>query len=203
MNKIPHVIGAQAALAVVLLLCSSLLWAQQFYRYQNAEGQTILDTKIPAQYVNQGYDVIDSSGRLLERVAAVQSIDETESNAVDASGNTEQSDQMLLSSYSTPEEIDAHRLRKIQALEREISIIQTDQRVTQIEIDKALEEKADYESREREVPAEALAHIDQLNLTMVQLEGQLVRRRDEIIATDNEFVAKINRFRQLKAEQQQ
>ena len=183
-----------------LSLSTSLVCAQEFYRYVNGQGQTVLDTKIPGQFVNNGYDVLDSGGRLLERVPAVVTQDPAEMELSAAASSNAQEDQILLASYSRVEEIDAHGLRKVEALEREISIIQTDQRVTQIEIDKAVQEKADYEAREFEVPPETLAHIEELNVTMVRLEEQLARRSAEIEATEAEFLGKRERFIQLKAE---
>ncbi|MBT5331591.1 MAG: hypothetical protein HOL48_07410 [Porticoccaceae bacterium] len=183
-----------------LSLSTSLVCAQEFYRYVNDQGQTVLDTKIPGQFVNNGYDVLDSGGRLLERVPAVVTQDPAEMELSAAASSNAQEDQILLASYSRVEEIDAHGLRKVEALEREISIIQTDQRVTQIEIDKAVQEKADYEAREFEVPPETLAHIEELNVTMVRLEEQLARRSAEIEATEVEFLGKRERFIQLKAE---
>lgn len=193
-------IKRRMCLAVALCLLASLAWSQDFYRYTNSEGQTVLDTKIPGQYVNDGYDVLDSGGRLMEHVPAVLVLDATETEQVVVAASTEQSDQILLSSYSTADEIDAHRLRKVQALEREISIIENDKRVTQIEIDKAVQEKSDYEARDFEVPVEMLERIDELDIIVVGLDEQLLRRQSEIAAIDNEFIGKMNRFRQLKAE---
>lgn len=195
-------IKGQLCLAIALCLSTSLAWSQEFYRYRNSEGQTVLDTKIPGQYANDGYDVLDSGGRLLEHVPAVQVLDATETEAVVVAASTEQSDQILLSSYSTVDEIDAHRLRKIQALEREISIIENDKRVTQLEIDKSVQEKSDYEARDYEVPVEMLERIDELDIIVVGLDEQLIRREAEIAAIDNEFIGKMNRFRQLKVAQQ-
>lgn len=62
---------------------------------------------------------------------------------------------MLLTSYSAAEEIDAHRQRKLLAIEREMSIIETDQRVVQIEIDKA--------------ELEVSGHLADLNSTVLKL----------------------------------
>jgi|SaaInlV_100m_DNA_5_1039725.scaffolds.fasta_scaffold02617_5 hypothetical protein len=187
-------------IVIAALLSASLAWSQEFYRYKNEDGRTVLDTKIPGQYVNNGYDVLDSSGRLIETVPPVVQSDSSEIEQASQNANQALADQVLLTSYSTVEEIDAHRLRKVQALEREINIIETDKRVTQIEIDKAVAEKADYEARNFEVPAEVIEHIDELNLAVVNLDEQLKRRSDEIVAIDNEFIGKMDRFRQLKAE---
>lgn len=191
--------AARTGMILCLSLLASMVWGQEFYRYKDAEGRTVLDTKIPGQYVNAGYDVLDSSGRLVETVPPVGEEESLEAVQANQIADRALSDQVLLTSYSHVEEIEAHRVRKVEAMEREISIIETDQRVVQIEIDKALEEKADFEERDREVPVEVLELIDELRLTMVKLDEQLERRRAEIIEVDNEFTGKKDRFKQLKA----
>ncbi len=194
--------AARTGMILCLSLLASMVWGQEFYRYKDAEGRTVLDTKIPGQYVNSGYDVLDSSGRLVETVPPVEEEKSLEAVQANQIADRALSDQVLLSSYSRVEEIEAHRQRKVDAMEREISIIETDQRVVQIEIDKALQEKADFEEGNRDVPEEVLGLIDELRLTMAQLEEQLERRRAEIIEVENEFTGKADRFRQLKAELQ-
>ena len=195
--------SSRLLIGIALCISVSFVWAQEFYRYKDAEGRTILDTKIPGQFVNNGYDVLDSGGRLIERVPPVVVPDAAAQEESSLAMDTAQSDQILLTSYSTIEEIESHRIRKVQSLEREINIIETDQRVMQIEVEKAVQEKADYEAREFDVPPETLARIEELDLTMQRLDEQLLRRQQEIVATEIEFDGKISRFRQLKAELQQ
>ncbi|GEM_PF-2886249 len=44
-------------LSLVLFMAASKVWAQEFYRYKNADGQIMMDGMIPAEYVSGGYDV--------------------------------------------------------------------------------------------------------------------------------------------------
>lgn len=194
-----------ANLKIFLLLAAcmatSVSWSQEFYRYKNADGETVMDSMIPAEYVNSGYDVLNSSGQLIERVPPVQQVDSLEAAQANQIADRALSDQVLLTSYSTVEEIDAHRQRKLLAIEREMSIIETDQRVVQIEIDKAELQVADF--ADQEVPADITEHLADLRGTLVKLADQLVRRQVEMVEIDEEFVGKMDRFRQLKAEIQE
>ena len=192
---------ASVAVATVLALALSAgAGAQEFYRYKNDEGQTVMDTTVPAQYVNSGYDVLNSRGELIERVAPVKEDDPFEVAQANNLADRAAADQVLLTSYSTVDEIKAHRLRKLQAIEREISIIESDRRVVQLELEHAKTEHADLIAREREVPADLPVTIAQLETTIQSLDDQLVRRETEWEAINQEFTGKIARFEQLKAE---
>lgn len=188
-------------LLLAACVATSVSWSQEFYRYKNADGETVMDSIIPAEYVNSGYDVLNSSGQLIERVPPVQEVDSLEAAQANQIANRALSDQVLLTSYSTVEEIDAHRQRKLLAIEREMSIIATDQRVVQIEIDKAELQVADF--ADQEVPADITEHLADLRSTLVKLADQLVRRQVEMVEIDEEFVGKMDRFSQLKAEIQE
>lgn len=188
-------------LLTLLCLSSSIGLAQEYYRYKNTEGQTVMDTTVPAEYVNSGYDVLNSRGQFIESVPPVQEVNSLEASQANQIADRALSDQVLLSSYSTVEEIDAHRLRKLLAIEREMSNVETDQRVVQIEIDKTAAEVANYASEE--VPLDLSNLLTDLKNTMVKLADQLERRQLDLIEIEEEFVGKIDRFRQLRAEIQQ
>jgi hypothetical protein len=185
-------------LLLAICMATSASWGQEFYRYKDADGQTVMDSMIPAQYVNGGYDVLNSRGQLIERVPPVQEVDSLEAAQANQIADRALSDQVLLTSYSTVEEIDAHRQRKLLAIEREMSIIETDQRVVQIEIDKAELEVSEYAAEE--VPPEVSGHLADLNSTILKLADQLARRQVDMVDIDEEVIGKMDRFRQLKAE---
>lgn len=188
---------------VALLLAASVtgsLLAQEFFRYQNEQGQTVMDNTIPAPYVAGGYDVLDARGRLIERVPPQQA--PTGEEAEDNLGReqAQANDQLLLTSYSNIDEIEAHRLRKRQAVEREISIIRSDQGVMGDEFDRVEAEYQALVEREREIPATLTQSRKDLTSTLSLLDQQLLRRTRELDEIDREFDARAARFLQLKAQ---
>lgn len=175
----------------------SLASAQEFYRYKDDQGQTVLDTKIPAEYAGAGYDILDSRGRLIEQIAPVDSLSEEELIQLNQNLARQDSDLILLASYSTVGEIEAHRDRRLTALAREVSIIKIDQESVQVELDEAMLEASELdEGEELEAVTDLIAS---LNRTMGQLQDQLVRRQNEISETELEFGAMVARFQDLKS----
>ena len=185
-----------------LLICLAFsfiaadLLAQDFYRYKDANGQTVLDTKIPAEYVRDGYDVLNSRGQLIERVDAMPELDPAQMAEANQSASSAAFDQMLRVSYSSVEEIEAHRQRKQLGIEREISIIESDKGVVAADLDNLMEEASEYD--EAEIPAEISQHIAELRSTLDQLDEQLIRRRDQIESLEQEYGVMVSRFTQLR-----
>ena len=189
---------------LVLLLTSSCCFSafsQEFYRYKNEQGQTVMDSTIPAQFVANGYDILDARGQLVRRVPAQQAA-VPGSSAADESlqAEAQAQDQMLLSSYSSVAEIEAHRQRKLEAIEREISIIESDQRVMGGEFEQVNAEYAELVEREREIPDALAQSRNDLEATLVFLDQQLQRRLQEIQTTRQEFDARVERFQLVKSE---
>ena len=181
----------------------SLAFAQEFYRYKDDQGQTVLDTKIPVEYSAAGYDVLDSRGQLIERVAPAREISAEESALLNQSAAIQASDQILLTSYSTTDEIEAHRDRKLLGLSREVEIIESDQEVVQDELDKALIEASEFEEDEEPVPEEVSSLIASLSGTIQQLGEQLISRQNEFSETELEFNSMVERFKEIKGLREQ
>ena len=52
-----------------MLVASGVSHAQvRFYRYQNADGVTVIDDRVPPQFAQKGYAILDSNGRVVEVV---------------------------------------------------------------------------------------------------------------------------------------
>ena len=58
---------------IALLLTLSLIplaaEARQFFRYKDADGQTVINSSIPPEFVKNGYEIIDDKGVVLREVA--------------------------------------------------------------------------------------------------------------------------------------
>ncbi|MFZ1293606.1 MAG: DUF4124 domain-containing protein, partial [Pseudomonadales bacterium] len=61
--------GACAFAVAGMLVASGVSHAQvRFYRYQNADGVTVIDDRVPPQFAQKGYAILDSNGRVVEVV---------------------------------------------------------------------------------------------------------------------------------------
>lgn len=174
--------------------------SQQLYRYVDKDGITILNNSIPAEYVNGGYEVINALGQVVQVVLP------KEESAVDDLV-VEKSDTILMSSYSAATEIEQHRDRKIESIEREIDNIESDRRVLALQVaeeiaerDRLLRVQRDRTLNDRQTSElEALkVNIEGLADMSLKLQEQLQRRSQDIVVIQNEYALKIERFVQLQ-----
>ena len=184
----------QLCLFLSLVMFSSVVHAQYLYRFQDEGGRTVIRNSISGEQARAGYEVIDpTTGQVVETIAPTV-LDET-AKVIYATPD----DQILLSSYSTVEEIQAHLDRKLEKLDAEVANIQTDKRILEIELESQLEAKQRYIDREREVPEELNSHIAELERNLEGLDSALEMRAKNREQEVIEYDSKAMRFAELKA----
>lgn len=107
----------------LLILCAVSFAAGEFYRYRNDEGVLVLDYQIPPHLVENGYEVVSASGQVIEVVPPHKALTEAERLAAKQAERQELEDQILLKSYSSLEDLNNARDRKLEGIQREINII--------------------------------------------------------------------------------
>lgn len=190
-------------LGLLFLAAATTASAQNLYRYVDENGVTRMGTTIPAEYVHGGYEVLSSSGILLETVAPVlpATPEEVEANTIaQVEADQERADQVLLTSYSSTSEIAAHRDRKIDGINRQVENLKTDHRVLEEQLQPERDERQRYLDREQEVPEELTSYIDELESLLVEIDAQIVARSQEVSEIEAEFAYKIARFEVLMAQ---
>jgi len=93
----------------------------EMYRYHNAQGVLVVDFSIPPEYVSYGYDVITSSGQLIRTVPAID--DTVTREAIERRKRQDKEDRFILRSYSTLDQVEFARNRRLELVEREIGIL--------------------------------------------------------------------------------
>lgn len=177
------------------LALANIAHAQELYRYRDENGVTRMEPTIPAQYVDKGYDVLNARGMLIRRVPPREVVTNT--------GEDEQraEDNILLSSYSSVDEITAHQERRLSGVQRQIEIIMSDRRIIAGELDKEIRSASNYRANGNPVPEEISSRIEELDGMIAGLDQQMVQRAEEKQAITEEFTAKVARFQELTAEQ--
>ena len=54
---------------LILMSASASTLAGNLYRYENDQGIMVINDTVPPEFVHKGYDVLNSSGRVIERVS--------------------------------------------------------------------------------------------------------------------------------------
>lgn len=190
------------AVAVLLLCLAAMVTeAGDLYRYRNSEGNLVIDHQVPPEYVAKGYEIITSSGRV-EEVVPPQS-----ESAADAAGQVPaetlaeqlEEDQMLLRSYSTLDELKAAGERRLEQLDREIEIIESNMAKNRQQLQQYRERAALHQFNGEKVPDTLLKALDEVALAQRDAEQMLSLRRAEYHDMEQRYQRYGERFRELTA----
>lgn len=186
---------------VSLALIAGQAVSQELYRYVDKDGTTILNSSIPSEYVNSGYEVINAQGQVVQVVPRK----DTSSSELDLV--VEKSDTILMSSYSAATEIEAHRDRKLDSIEREVDNIESDRRVLGLQLAEEIAERdsllrllenTGLNDRQVDRLEHLKSNIEHLAEMSLKLQAQLQRRSHDVVGIKNEYALKIERFVQLQ-----
>lgn len=166
------------------------------YRYKNKDGVTVMNSAIPPEYVQRGYDVVTPSGRLLKTVPPALDKETLERRAQDALTKQEQVriDTHLRKSYSHVRDIDAARDRNLESLNGNISILKANL-VSSRKRQKGYEHQAAALERSgRPVPPELLDNIAKATAEQRAIKAQIQQREVEAEAIHIRFERDRERF---------
>ena len=166
------------------------------YRYKNTDGVTVLDSKIPPEYVNNGYELISLSGKVIKVVApAVQGAEgerlyrerlEREAR--------ERDDVQLRRSYSNVADIDSAKTRNLESLRGNISILQANLTSAKSRLQSYQSQAAAIERTGRTLPEDLLKNINNLVQEEKDIQLQIQQREEEYKMVEQKFDADRERF---------
>lgn len=188
-----------------LLLCSAAFATGKLYRYHDSEGVLVINHTLPAEYAAQGYEILDQRGRLLEVVAPPQPVPLVDANEGDEhrilSGDLEALDRMLRASYSSVEQIEAARDRRLSQIERQVDLVKATLTQTASAIGRERERAARHERAGEEVPEAIIGNLDRLRSQRDSTEHSLRIREEEFNVVGRQYAGYMERFAQLQREE--
>lgn len=175
------------AITCCSLLLGDLALAQQttkskvIYRYKNKEGVTVLDSKIPAEYVNNGYEIVSQSGNVIKVIPPVVQGAEGERLRKAKLQREEQAreDLQLRRSYSNVADIDSAKTRNLESLLGNISILQANLSSARKRLQDYQTQAATIERSGRQLPDELLKNINNLVQEEKDIQLQIQQREQE------------------------
>ena len=118
------------------LLFSSLIAAHSeaanLYKYIDDQGREIVSSRVPAEYVRDGYQILNERGQVIETVARTLSVEELAAQSEETKAlrlaeaarlEQEEADTMLLRLYRSPEEVIRRRDSTVSELEGQITVL--------------------------------------------------------------------------------
>lgn len=195
------------SLLLVLITCSSLLmsgWvaaqnkttSKVIYRYKNKDGVTVMDSAIPPEYVNNGYEIVSLSGKVLKVIKPVVQGAEGERLQLEKlqRDEREREDIQLRRSYSNVADIDAAKSRNLDSLRGNINILQANLVSARSRLQAYQAQAAAIERTGRQLPEDLLKNINNLMQDDKDIQGQIQLREEELKAVEKKFDEDRKRF---------
>lgn len=192
-------------LSGVLLVATCHLHAmEKFYRYKDAQGLTVIDTFIPPERVEFGYEILNEAGRVIETVERKRTAEEivqynAEKEAEKKKAIQREYDISLLTRYSFVTDIEAEKERKIREMNVRATILKGNLNSVRAELEVEYDRAAKAERAGRPVSQKIKDRIEALEAKITTTEELLNKRKVAIQQTRLEYLRAIERFKELKA----
>ncbi|MDO9617581.1 MAG: DUF4124 domain-containing protein [Pseudomonas sp.] len=178
------------------LLLPVVAGAAELYRYVDDKGTTVLSRQgVPPEHIGKGYEVLNDQGRVIQVIPPAPSPEEMKRILADKARAT--SDAQLLRLYSTPDDVERARQRKLAELDGLIGVARGNLQSVRTQQANLQSQAADHERAGREVPAHLLAQIDNQKAEQARLKGDILRYQAARKEADSSFNADRDRLKEL------
>jgi hypothetical protein len=197
---------AHITVAVLSLLFATGSQAANLYRYTNAEGVTVVDYQVPADYVGNGYEILNADGMVVRVVPRELSDEEKQvrnaQQELEAAASAEERrlrewDESLLLRYSTIEDIEAAQERALRDLRIRLSILKSNKRSLKQQVENYQAQAADMERSGREVDVARISAIENIQAEIASTDRSIKERAIEIEEVSAAYQRDIDRFGML------
>jgi len=177
----------------ILLLISALFISQanaaNLYKYKDDQGREITGSRVPAEFVKNGYQVLNERGQVIEVVQRTLTAEERAAQSEQleqqrlleqAALRQEEEDRMLLRLYRTPEEVVRRRDATIEQLEAQMIVLNSLLEDAEEKLAELEQRVVNNENAGTQIPANLAAQVEDASNERNRLATQLVRIESEI-----------------------
>ena len=187
-------------------LFATLSEAANLYKYVDDQGREIVSSRVPAEYVKDGYQILNERGQVIEVVARTLSSEELAAQSEEAAAlrlaeqarlQQEEDDTMLLRLYRSPEEVIRRRNSTLEELNGQITVLSSlledaEEKLTELELRMENNERAG-----NAVPSNLLAQLEDAVEERDRLSRQVDRINDEMEEATLTAQKNIDRLKEL------
>ena len=172
---------------------------KKLYRYTNEHGVQVLDDVVPPRYVAGGYEVLTTTGRVLEVVAPELTGEElAEKQRREA---RMAADLQLLKRYNSVADIESARKRKLAIVQQDMAILRSNMSTLKRQIESEESAAARTQRNGGAVSPELLERIENLRKEVQVVSERLALRKKEALTINSEFDYAANRYQEIAGNQ--
>ena len=166
------------------------------YRYVDSRGVTVLDRQgVPPEYVGKGYEVLNQRGRVVQTIPPAPSADELRD--AQAAKLQSDADAHLLRLYSSVEDVDRAKSRRLAELEGLIVVAQGNIQNLIAQQGSLQTQAADQERAGHPVAKTLLDQLDDLRDQQQNLKVDILRYQTARTQAESEFAQDRARLQKL------
>ncbi|WP_299981292.1 hypothetical protein [uncultured Pseudoteredinibacter sp.] len=183
-----------ASLALVMV-SPVALGETVFYRYIDKNGVPVINSTVPPEYAQNGYEVVSPSGRVIRVVKPAPS--DAEKANMKSKAELAKWDAELRRRYSSVKEIERAKKRKLESIDGNIQILKGNIGGIDTRIHQKRMEAANLERAGRTVGDALLEQLNELKLKREVTEARIEKRQKERKALIAKFDEDIARFSEI------
>ena len=188
---------ALVALTLGLMVSTSVL--ARMYRYTDENGQIVISNTVPQEAAARGYEILSSSGRVIERIAPAPTAEELAAREAERQRQEQaelqrQIDAQLLLRYSSPDDAVQAMGRKMQEMHSMVQLKRGNIASLSGQLDSEQERAADLERAGQTVPDALLQRIERLQAQIGDIEQEIEQHHVEAADARQEFIRDIERL---------
>ena len=188
--------GALRLPLLLSVLLPALAGAGELYRYVNDKGVIVLDRQgVPPEYIGKGYDVLSDQGRVVRVVPPAPTAEERQRLQAQQAQAT--SDAQLLRLYSSLDDVDRARERKLTELDGAVGAARGNLQSLRTQQANLQGQAAEQERAGRVVPESLLVQISNIKGEQESLLKDIERFEETRKQASAGFVADRVRLAQL------
>jgi len=169
------------------------------YRYVDSRGVTVLDRQgVPPEYVANGYEILNARGRVVQTVPpapTAEQVQQAQAQKAQASA-----DAQLMSLYSSVEDVDRTRARKLSELDTLISLTKGNLNAVLAQQAAIQGQAADQERAGKPVPKSLIDKLDDLRNQQQGLDMDIKRYQTSRTQAEAAFAQDRVRIQRLMAQ---
>lgn len=175
------------------------------YRYKDDSGQMVISNTVPQEASTRGYEIINSQGRVIEKVAPAPSDEELQKREQEKQRQQQAKqqrveDRALLRRYSHPDDAVRALHRKIGELEGLSQLKEGNIAVIESQLDTEQSRAANLERSGRDIPEATLQKIDRLEGQIEDIEAEIADQQAEIEQIRKSYLNDIQRLEVITEE---
>lgn len=191
-------------LPALLMVCEAQ--AANIYKYKDNKGNEIIGSQVPAEFVKNGYQVLDERGRVIrvvsrsltdaERAAQSEAMAEQRQQE-EARLKQEEADKLLLRLYRSPEEVIRRRDSTVEELEAQVTALTALHEDAQERVDILQKRADDNVALNGKVPPTVSSQLEDATAERDRLGRQIERFQTEKTQAFESAQKNIDRLKEL------